>query len=460
MKNPRFFVGIIFLLSIILLFVNFPKGFFEKSFTIPFLNRSFVTNPSGIHFGIGPLKIQKELEYKLGLDLQGGTQLVYSVDMKDIPQDKRDDAFESAREVIDRRINFFGVTEPSIQTLKIENDYRVIIELPGFDDQQSAIDIIGKTAELTFWEGKEASDSALMALATQSAGMYPPELPFALGGEPMKTSLSGKNLKSSQVVFDSQGGGGAQVQIDFSDEGSKLFSDITKRNVGKPVAIVLDEQLLSAPVVQQQIVGGTAVISGGFTSDTAKNLSIQLNAGALPAPLELIGQSRVAPSLGISALKDSVWGALVGFLAVIAFMIVTYKKEGILASLALAIYTIINLFVFQLIPVTLTLAGIAGFILSIGMAVDANILIFERMKEELRAGRTRQQAIRLGFSRAWTSIRDSNISSLITCGVLFYFGSGIVRGFALTLAIGIIISMFTAITVTRNLLKATTINEK
>lgn len=460
MKNPRYFVGIIILLSSVLLFVDLPKGFFEHSIKIPYLNRSFVTNPSGIDLNIGPVKLKKDLDYKLGLDLQGGTQLAYSVNMKDIPKDKRDDAFESAREVIDKRINFFGVTEPSIQTLKLEDEYRIIIELPGFDDQKSAIDVIGKTAELSFWESKDASESALMALATQSAALYPPELPYILNGEPIKTSLSGKNLKSSQVVFDNQGGGGPQVQLEFSSEGSKYFAEITKRNVGRPVAIVLDQQVLSAPVVQQQIIGGNAVISGGFTPDMAKNLSIQLNAGALPAPLELIGQSRVAPSLGISALQDSLWGALVGFLAVIAFMIITYKREGILASVALLIYAIINLFVFQFVPVTLTLAGIAGFILSIGMAVDANILIFERMKEELRAGRTGQQAIRLGFSRAWTSIRDSNISSLITCAVLFYFGSGIVRGFALTLAIGILISMFTAITVTRNLLRVTVKNEK
>jgi len=459
MKNPRYFVGVIIIFSILLLFVNLPKGIFEKTITIPYLNRSFVTNPSGIHINIGPIKIQKELEYKLGLDLQGGTQLVYSVNMDGIEADKRNDAFESAREVIDRRINFFGVTEPSIQTLKLEDEYRIIIELPGFDDQKSAIDVIGKTAELSFWEGKAASEGALMEMANQSAGMYPSALPIVLNGEPIKTALSGTNLKSAAVVFDNQGGGGPQVQLKFSPEGAKLFAEITKRNVGKSVAIVLDDQVLSAPVVQQQIIGGDAVISGNFTSDAAKNLSIQLNAGALPAPLELIAQSRIAPSLGIGALKDSVWGAFVGMVAVIGFMVFIYKKEGILASCALGIYTILILFIFQFIPVTLTLAGIAGFILSIGMAVDANILIFERMKEELREGRTRKQAIRLGFSRAWTSIRDSNVSSLITCAVLFYFGSGIVRGFALSLAIGIVVSMFTAIIITRNLLKVT-INEK
>lgn len=459
MKNPRYFVGVIIIFSILLLFVDLPKGIFEKTITIPYLNRSFVTNPSGIHINFGPIKIQKELEYKLGLDLQGGTQLVYSVNMDGIASDKRNDAFESAREVIDRRINFFGVTEPSIQTLKLEDEYRIIIELPGFDDQKSAIDVIGKTAELSFWEGRAASEGALMAMATQSAGMYPSALPIILNGEPVKTALSGTNLKSAAVVFDNQGGGGPQVQLKFSPEGAKLFAEITKRNVGKSVAIVLDDQVLSAPVVQQQIIGGDAVISGSFTSDAAKNLSIQLNAGALPAPLELIAQSRIAPSLGIGALKDSVWGAFVGMIAVVGFMVFIYKKEGILASCALGIYTILILFIFQFIPVTLTLAGIAGFILSIGMAVDANILIFERMKEELREGRTRKQAIRLGFSRAWTSIRDSNISSLITCAVLFYFGSGIVRGFALSLAIGIVVSMFTAITITRNLLKVT-INEK
>jgi len=258
-------------------------------------------------------------------------------------------------------------------------------------------------------------------------------------------------LKKASVVFGSQDGK-PQVQLDFTGLGSKYFSEITKRNVGKQVSIVLDNFVVSAPVVQQAILSGNAVISGNFTTPIAKNLAIQLNAGALPAPLHIIGQTTVGPSLGIESLKKSLLGGILGLLSIVVFMSVLYKKEGVIASLALFIYTVFVLFIFKAIPITLTLAGVAGFILSIGMAVDANILIFERMREELRAGKSKNVAARLGFSRAWSSIRDSNISSLITCFILFYFGSGIIRGFALTLAIGILVSMFSAIVVTRSLL--------
>ena len=261
-----------------------------------------------------------------------------------------------------------------------------------------------------------------------------------------------KDLKVARVVYGSSDGT-PQVQLNFTSEGTKLFADITKRNVGKPVAIVLDDTAISAPIVQQIILNGDAVISGNFTQDQAKALSIQLNAGALPAPLKLIAQSTVGPSLGIESLKKSLVGGVIGLISLIVFMIALYRKEGVLASIALAVYTIIVLFIFKFIPITLTLAGIAGFILSIGMAVDANILIFERMREELRNNKPRNIAIGLGFKRAWPSIRDSNISSLITTFILFYFGSGMIRGFALALAIGIIVSMFSAITVTRNLLR-------
>jgi preprotein translocase subunit SecD len=379
------------------------------------------------------------------LDLQGGTSLVYQVDMKDVPSDQRDSAFEGARTVIDRRINFFGVTEPTIQSLKLSNEYRIIIDLPGATELNQALDLIGKTAQLTFWEeGQEK-------IATADAMLLPLGLTSIYQNKPVKTQLTGKDLKGAQVVYGSADGR-PQVQLKFSNEGVKLFGEITKRNVGKQVAIVLDNIAISAPVVQQAILNGDAVISGTFTQEDAKNLSIQLNAGALPAPLKLIGQSTVGPSLGIESLKKSLIGGAIGFISLIVFMTFLYRKEGILASLALMVYVVIVLFIFKVIPITLTLAGVAGFILSIGMAVDANVLIFERMREELRMGKPKQIAVRLGFSRAWPSIRDSNISSLITTFILFYFGSGIIRGFALALLIGILVSMFSAILVTRNLL--------
>lgn len=438
MRNPKVFIGFIFAISLILLVFDFPFSFKLGNFLLP---------PQNINLQIGNLQINKDLSYKLGLDLQGGTQLTYVVDMKNIPEEERERAFEGARNIIDRRVNFFGVGEPSIQTLKVGEEHRIVVELPGLSDVRSATQLIGRTAELTFWEQgpevKGASPSADLPLG----------LSIFLGNNPLKTNLSGKDLKSSQVVFGTTGTGGAQVQLDFTPTGAKSFAEITKRNIGKPLAIVLDNQLVEAPQVNSEIVNGTAVITGGFTPETAKALSIQLNSGALPAPLKIIGQNTVGPSLGIDSLKKSLFAGVLGFVSIIIFMIFLYRKEGVLASIALCVYIILTLAVFKFIPVTLTLAGIAGFVLSIGMAVDANILIFERMKEELRAGRTREQAIYLGFQRAWSSIRDSNISSLITSAILYYFGSGIVRGFAITLAIGILISMFSAIVVTRNLLK-------
>ncbi|MGE5041825.1 MAG: protein translocase subunit SecD, partial [Candidatus Levyibacteriota bacterium] len=432
-KNPKVFIICLFIATLLLFVFDLPSGIKVAKQDVP---------PQNINLKLGNLSLQKSLSYKLGLDLQGGTQLTYQVDMKNIASADRQSAFDAARNIIERRVNFFGVGEPTIQTLKLGDEYRVIIELPGLSNVASAIDLIGKTAQLSFWEqGPEIKGASPSA-----------ELPYGLsiflGNNPIKTSLTGKDLKSSQVVF-SQTSTEPQVQLDFTPNGTKLFAEITKRNLGKPVAIVLDNQVIEAPRVNSEILNGNAVITGNFTTQTAKNLSIQLNSGALPAPLHIIGQNTVGPSLGINSLKRSLFAGILGFLSIIIFMIYLYRKEGTLASVALIIYVIITLAIFKFIPVTLTLAGIAGFILSIGMAVDANILIFERMREELRAGRTKEVAQSLGFTRAWTSIRDSNISSLITSFILYYFGSGVIRGFALTLAIGILVSMFSAIVVTR-----------
>jgi len=452
MGKPKLFVVVIFIVAAILLVMDLPGKIDLNSVKLPFVNEpkkiaNFTFDPSRINIDTGIIQIQRDLSYRLGLDLQGGTRLVYRVNMSEIEESERQDAFESARNIIERRINYLGVSEPSIQTVKVGNEYRIIVELPGMSEVSQAINLIGQTAQLSFWEAGEEDLNA-----SPSADLLMLGLSQILNNtNPQKTQLTGKELQRATVVFDPTSGQ-PQVQLQFSEQGGKYFADITKRNVGKVVAIALDDQVVSAPVVQSEIVNGTAVISGAFTPDIAKNLAIALNAGALPAPLEVIGQTSVGPSLGIESLHKSLFAALVGFLGVAFFMIYIYKKEGVLACIALLIYTIITLFVFKLIPVTLTLAGIAGFILSIGMAVDANILIFERMKEELRRGKPRDVALKVGFSRAWSSIRDSNITSIITCVILFYFGSGIVRGFALTLFIGIIISMFSAITVTRNLL--------
>ncbi|HMS22533.1 MAG TPA: protein translocase subunit SecD [Candidatus Levybacteria bacterium] len=437
MKNPKIFIVTLFLFVLFLIIFDFPQNF-------QFLG---VKTPESIDLNIGNIHFKKDISYKLGLDLQGGTQLTYKVDMVNIPASDQDKAFQGARNIIERRINFFGVGEPSIQTLKLGNEHRVVVELPGLSNVTEATGLIGRTAELSFWEqGKEIKGAS-------PSPTLPVGLALFLGNNPLKTKLSGGDLKSSQVVFGNTGSSQPQVQLNFTPQGTKLFAEITKRNIGKSLAIVLDNQLIEAPRVNQAILNGDAVITGNFTVESAKALSIQLNSGALPAPLKILAQKTIGPSLGIDSLKKSLFAGLLGFGAVVIFMSYLYKKEGIIASIALSIYIIVTLAIFKFIPITLTLAGIAGFILSIGMAVDANILIFERMKEESRAGKTKEVAVKLGFARAWSSIRDSNISSLITSAILYYFGTGIVRGFALTLAIGIIISMFSAIIVTRSLLK-------
>lgn len=453
MKHSKLFIIIIAVVAVLLFFIDLPHGITTPRLKVPFINttipgQSF--NPSVVDINAGFIHIQNSFNYKLGLDLQGGTELTYQVDMSHIKPSERDSAFESARSVIEKRVNFFGVTEPTIESLKMPpSTYRIIVQLPGTTNVDDAINLIGKTAQLSFWE-QGASASAAQKIASPSS-LMDLQLQQVLGNNPKKTKLTGKDLKQAQVTFDQQTGQ-PQVQLKFTSNGTKLFGQITKRNVGKPVAIVLDNQVVQAPIVNEPILNGDAVINGNFTVNDAKNVVIQLNAGALPAPLNIIGQSTVGPSLGIQALKESAFAGVIGFITILIFMSYLYRREGLIASIALVIYVIIMLALFKIFSITLTLAGIAGFILSIGMAVDANILIFERMKEERRMGKSLEIAKRIGFSRAWTSIRDSNFTSIIVSFILFYFGTGIVRGFAIVLLVGIIVSMFSAIVVTRNLL--------
>ncbi len=417
--------------------------------------------PVPVHYsypGIPALEKIRDVAFRLGLDLQGGSTVTFRADMKDIPQSERDDALNSAKAVIEKRINYFGVSEPVVQTEKLNNDYRILVEIPGVTDVNQAVSLVGKTAKLTFWEGSGtllASQSA--QIATQSAMQdltagRPVGVTQTVGANPKKTDLTGSDLKNAAVTFNTNSGL-PQVQLTFTSVGAKKFADITARNVGKIVAIALDQQVIEAPRVQQPIVGGNAIITGNFTTDTANSLAIQLNAGALPVSLTVLQQQAIGATLGQTSLQASLIAGVLGFLVIIIFMIVLYGRLGVIASTALVIYSLLVMSLFRLIPITLTLAGIAGFILSVGIAVDANILIFERMKEELRRGRSMVAAIDLGFSRAWPSIRDSNISSLITSGVLFYFGTGVIRGFAVTLALGILVSMFSAIFVTRTFLQ-------
>lgn len=438
MEKKRLLLWLITFITIASVIIDLPKNYRLK-FSFGSIKIDRIINRPEINLSLGVLQIKKDLSPKFGLDLSGGTHLVLEADMSQIKTEDKDKAFTSARDVVERRVNLYGLTEPVVQQAKVGQSYRIIVEIPGISNVNQAIDLIGKTAQLEFFE--EALNSAREATPSSIAEIWNRE-----------TNLTGKNLRRSQVAFDPKTGK-PEVALEFDDEGAKLFEEITKKNVGKTVAIFLDKQLLSAPRVNEAIVGGRAVIQGSFSVDEAKRLSIALNAGALPVPLRVISQRNIGATLGMQSIEKSVMAGAIGLTIVGLFMIVNYGIMGVVADVALIIYALFTFALFKLIPVTLTLAGIAGFILSIGMAVDANILIFERMKEEIRWGMDHLTAIKLGFDRAFPSIRDSNMSSLITCAILYYFGTGIVRGFAITLAVGIAVSFFSAITITRTFLR-------
>jgi len=372
----------------------------------------------------------KYLPWKLGLDLVGGTHLVYKIDLSSVEPQSQGSVLDGLRDVIEKRVNLFGVSEPQVFIAKSGNEYQLVVELAGIKDVNSAIKMIGETPYLEFKEVVQNQDKT----------------------EFIPTNLNGRYVTGARVEFNSTTGK-PQVAISFNSEGAKIFEELTARNVGKPLAIFLDNNLIEMPIVQEKISGGNAVITGKFTLDEAKLLASRFNAGALPAPITLIDQFVVSSFLGIDSFKKSLFAGAIGTLLVIVFMILYYKKQGIFASLALLIYITLTLGIFKLFGVTMTLAGIAGFIITIGMAVDANILIFERMKEEIKKGLSMSGAVNEGFRRAWPSIRDSNVSTIITALILYSFTSSFVKGFALTLLIGVIVSMFSAITTTRLFLK-------
>lgn len=505
------------------------------------------------------------LPFRLGLDLQGGTHLVYRADVSKIDKNDQASAMEGVRDVIERRVNAFGVAEPLVQTNKYLDEWRIIVELAGVKDVNQAIKMIGETPILEFKTQKEgvtdrdltADESKMMTEFNQKAKeraqevlnktlaegadfaalaneysedpgntdeggnklgglidwypkgtmveafdnivfgpaeknkVYPQLVESDYGwhiilkedqrvdkdGTPEakvrsilirkanktdilqlfeqkweNTQLSGKQLVKSLVQFDPQTNE-PEIGLEFSDEGKKLFADLTTNNVGKPIAIFLDGEPISTPNVNEPILEGKAVITGKFTLPEAKLLAQRLNAGALPVPINLIQQQTMGASLGKLSVEKSLQAGWIGLILVAVFMILYYRLPGVLAVLALAVYGVLVLAIFKLWPVTLTLAGIAGFVMSLGMAVDANVLIFERMKEELRLGRTLGSATDEGFKRAWSSIRDSNITTLISCVILFWFSTSIIKGFAVTLGIGVLVSMFSAITITRIFLK-------
>lgn len=407
-------------------------------------------------------QFNQDFEFKRGLDIQGGMQVVLQADMSAIESIDREQALQSAREVILRRVDFYGISEPVVQTAQTGEDHRLIIELPGVDDPAEALQLVGQTAQLEFQLVNQTPATVSAELLASGSG----ELTDLALQEAMNqqitmepVGLTGAQLKRSSVQFDPTTGE-PNILMEFNDEGRETFAKVTEEHTGEMLGIFIDGGLLMAPVINTPILNGQATITGGFTLDEAQQLSIQLNAGALPVPITVLEQRTIGASLGSQAVEQSVRAGLVGLGLVVLFMILYYGIKGLLASFALIIYALLTLAVYKTLGITVTLPGIAGLLLSIGMAVDANILIFERMKEELRLGKPFDRAMELGFGRAWDSIRDANLATIMTALVLvnplnfpFLNTSGAVRGFGVTLLIGVAISLVTGVFVTRTFLE-------
>jgi len=453
-------------------------------------------NNPGIHI----LGIDKTIQPRLGLDLVGGVQALLEADMPSSAT-VTSEQMQTARAIVENRVNGLGVSEAVVQ---LAGDRRIVVELPGEKDPEQALATLKQTGLLEFVDLSSLSPAEASALEGstiktdygQSGSAQPQSTPAVSAGSPITgttgitsttgitttpditsttgvtstagvtgttptgpaqvfhTVMTGAALKNVAVTASQTGQ--YQVSFQLTSEGSTTFANFTSAHVGDVLAIVLDKKVISAPRIDSAITQGSGVITGNFTQESANALAVQLRYGSLPIPLKVVTSQTVGPTLGQDSLRKSMIAGIIGLSVVMLFMGFYYRLPGILADLALLCYALITYALFLLIPVTLTLPGIAGFVLSVGVAVDANVLIFERLKEELRSGRTLRQAIDLGWGRAWPSIRDSNFSTLITCGILFWFGStygaSIVKGFSLTLAIGVMISMFTAIIVTRTFL--------
>ncbi len=437
----------IFILTIISGAWSFPKYFNNG---IDYLN-------SKLHIKIPHIK---EIPFKLGLDLQGGVHLIYEADLSNVDPKEYSSAMTGLRDVIERRVNIFGVQEPIIQVQNTGSQYRLIVDLAGIKDPAQAIEMIGKTPYLEFREQRDEEETKrILAKQEEIKGKSFEEIQkikdwqIAFEDPYFKpTALTGKYLKHADLGFD-QNTGRPLILLQYDSEGAKILKELSKKNLGKILAIYLDGQPISTPVIQEEISRGKAQISGNFTIESAKKLVRDLNAGALPVPIKLISQQSVGPSLGLVSLNKSLKAGIWGLLAVVVFMILFYRLPGLLASISLLVYVFLVLAVFKVLDATLTLAGIGGFILSIGMAVDANVLIFARMKEELRERKDFGISLEEAFRRSWPSIRDGNATTLIIALILFWFGTSFVKGFALTLIIGIFISIFSAVYITRSLLR-------
>ena len=428
-SNQRWIIPILILLALSI-YINLP-------------------NHPGIHIG----NFHKVIKTQLGLDLVGGVQALLEADL---PEDSEisQENLQTARRIIEDRVNGLGVSEAVVQ---IAGDRRILVELPGQQDPEQALSTIKETALLEFVDFGDLSVQEASILYNtkiktdyQTSAVEDPST--SSPNEPVfHTVITGASIKQVGVTTDAIGN--PQVIFEMTPEGSIIFSEFTAANIGSMLAIVLDKEVISMPRIEDAITGGQGSISGNFTIESANDLAIQLRYGSLPIPLKVVQTQTIGPTLGEDSLNKSLIAGIIGMVVVMVFMALYYRLPGLVADLALLMYALVTFAVYRWIPVTLTLPGIAGFILSLGVAVDANVLIFERMKEELRRGRTIQQAISLGWERAWPSIRDSNLSTLITSAILFWFGStfgaSIVKGFSLTLAIGVLVSLFTAVTATR-----------
>lgn len=398
----------------------------------------------------------RTLDFPLGLDLQGGLQVLLVADLPE-GETLQPGALEQARDIVERRVNALGLTEPVVQ---IRGSRHIIVELPGITNPEQAVDTIRGTALLEFAEPPAGFNyqSAPTTVRT-TYGMTETADLTATGSLTLPlftTVMTGEALEDAYPFVDQQN---QQYEVGFKlkPEWSSFFADYTASHINQPLCIILDKSIISCPTIRTAIPDGQGSISGGYTYDTAENMAIQLRYGALPIPLRIESYKAIGPSLGQTSVEKSVRAGIIGLITVFLFMLVYYRLNGLAADLALALYVLLNLLIYKLAPVTMTLPGIAGFLLSTGMAVDANILVFERMKEELRRGRSLLGAAENGFSRAWTSVRDSNLATLLTCAILFIFGNAfaasMVKGFAITLALGTMVNIFTAIFVTRTFVR-------
>lgn len=439
---------LIVIMTIFSLLVALPA---EIPLTLSWREQSFETTLRRPAIGLNFLGLnwQPDLELRQGLDIQGGMQLVLDADMSRVEETDRASALESARAIIERRVDLYGVNEPLVQTARTGDAYRIIVELAGVSDASEALELLGTTAQLDF-----------RLQAPLDLEMDSDEIDvFTFLNSFTPTGLTGEQLRRATVQFDPNTGQPV-IGLEFNSQGREQFATITRENVGTVLAIFLDEVPVTMPVIQTPILDGQAQISGEFDLEEAKQLVIQLNAGALPVPIEVLEQRTIGASLGQSSVEASVKAGLIGFALVVSFMIIIYGYAGILAGLSLLIYGVITLAVYKLLGIVVTLPGVAGLLLSLAMAVDATVLIFERMKEEQRLGKSFERSMKLGFGRAWTSIRDANLATFATAFILvnpLHFGflntSGVVRGFGVTLLVGVVIGLFTGVFVIRTLLE-------